>query len=152
MANDKELGISKQWLPLSQSLANIGNMRIIRGIKPEFVDERGGITRVLDDEKFPVHSVLYITSKAGTIRSNHYHKTDAHYCYLLSGAVEYYEKPVDGGAIGHATLAAGDMAFSDSMIIHAFRFTEDSVLIAFARKPRNQEDYEKDTVRVELIT
>jgi quercetin dioxygenase-like cupin family protein len=129
----------------------MSNMKIIRGIKPEFVDERGGITRVLDDEQFAVHSVLYITSKAGTIRSNHYHKTDAHYCYLLSGKAEYYEKPVEGGEIEHASLVAGDMAFSDSMIIHAFRFTEDSVLIAFAKKPRNQDDYEKDTVRVELI-
>lgn len=126
-------------------------MKIIRGIKPEFVDERGGITRVLDDADFATHSVLYITSKKGTIRSNHYHKKDAHWCYLQSGKAEYYEKPVEGGEIEHASMVAGDMVFSDSMIIHAFRFTEDSVLIAFARMPRNQEDYEKDTVRVELI-
>lgn len=127
-------------------------MKITRGIKPEFVDERGGITRILDDAGFEVHSVLYITSKAGTIRSNHYHKTDAHYCFLLSGKAEYYEKPVEGGAIEHATLEAGDMVLSTQMIIHAFRFTEDSVLIAFAQKPRNHEDYELDTVRVDLIT
>ncbi len=126
-------------------------MKIIRGIKPEFVDDRGGITRVLDDADFAVHSILYITSKAGTIRSNHYHKTDAHYCYLLSGKAEYYEKPVEGGELEHASLQAGDMVFSDRVIIHAFRFTEDSVLLAFARKPRNQDDYEEDTVRVELI-
>ena len=136
----------------SKPCATIANMKIIRGIKPEFVDERGGITRILDDEKFPVHSVLYITSKSGTVRSNHYHKTDAHWCYLLSGKAEYYERPVAGGEIEHASLVAGDMVFSDSMIIHAVRFTEDSVLLAFARKPRNQEDYEDDTVRVELIT
>lgn len=126
-------------------------MKIIRGIKPEFVDQRGGITRILDDENFAVHSILYITSKAGTIRSNHYHKTDAHWCYLVSGKAEYSEKPVSGGEIEHTPLEAGDMVFSDSMIIHAVRFTEDSVLLAFSRNPRNQECYEEDTVRVELI-
>lgn len=128
-------------------------MKIIRGIKPEFLDDRGGITRILDDENFSVHSVLYITSKAGTVRSNHYHKTDAHYCYLLSGKAEYYERPVDGNdsSIEHASLVAGDMVFSDSMIIHSFKFTEDTVLLAFAKKPRNQTDYEQDTVRYELI-
>jgi len=126
-------------------------MKIIRGIKPEFVDQRGGITRILDDENFAVHSILYITSKTGTIRSNHYHKTDAHWCYLVSGKAEYYEKPVSGGEIEHTPLEAGDMVYSDSMIIHAVRFTEDSVLLAFSRNPRNQECYEEDTVRVELI-
>lgn len=126
-------------------------MKIIKGIKPEFVDQRGGITRILDDENFATHSILYITSKAGTIRSNHYHKTDAHWCYLLSGKAEYYEKPVSGGEIEHASLEAGDMVYSDNMIIHAIRFTEDTALLAFSRNPRNQECYEEDTVRVELI-
>ena len=126
-------------------------MNITRGIKPEFIDDRGGITRVLDDADFAVHSILYITSKAGSIRSNHYHKADAHYCYLLSGKAEYYERAVEGGELEHASIEAGDMVFSTNLIIHAFRFTEDSVLLAFARKPRNQEDYEADTVRVEII-
>lgn len=126
-------------------------IKAIRGIKPEFNDERGGITRVLDDADFEFHSVLYITSKAGTVRSNHYHKKDAHWCYLASGAAEYYEKPVNGGEIERIEVKAGDMVFSDRMMIHAFKFTEDSTLWAFARMPRNQGDYEKDTVRVELI-
>ena len=55
-------------------------MKTIRNIKPEFIDERGGITRVLDT---PIQSVLLITCKAGSIRSNHYHKKDSHWCYIL---------------------------------------------------------------------
>lgn len=125
-------------------------MQIIRDIKPEFVDPRGGITRVLDQD-FPLRSVLYITSKAGTVRSNHYHKTDSHWCWLLSGKAEYFEKPVEGGKLETAAMKAGDMVFSAPMIIHAFRFTEDSVLMAFASKCRNQADYEADTVRLQLI-
>ena len=125
-------------------------MDITRNVQPEFTDARGGIAIVLDKD-FPIRSILHITSKAGTVRSNHYHKTDSHYCYLLSGKAEYYEKPVSGGKIESAVLKAGDMVYSASMVIHAFKFLEDTVMFAYAAKSRNQSDYEADTVRVTLI-
>ena len=125
-------------------------MKIFRNIKPEFVDARGGITRLLDSES-PIKSILSITSQKGSIRSNHYHKKDTHYCYLVSGKMEWFEKPVDGGETESAVLEAGDMVFTPSMTIHAVRFLEDSVFLTFATEARNQDDYEADTVRVQLI-
>ena len=71
---------------------------VFRDIKPEFVDARGGITRVLSDSKAVVKSVLLITSKKGSIRANHYHKRDSHYSYMLSGRMEPHSAksaPVD---------------------------------------------------------
>ena len=126
-------------------------MEIDRNIQPEFKDDRGAITKVLDKD-FAIRSVLHITSKKGSIRSNHYHKTDSHYCYLVSGKAEYYEKPVEGGKLEKTALNAGDMVYSAPMIIHAFKFLEDTVMYAYAAKSRNQADYEADTVRVALIT
>ena len=125
-------------------------MKVTRNIKPEFGDERGGITRILDVEA-PMHSVLYITSKAGSIRSNHYHKQDMHYCYLVSGKAEWYEKPVEGGELEKEILNAGDMVCTPPNVIHAVKFLEDTVLWAFSTQPRNQAHYEEDTVRVKLI-
>jgi len=125
-------------------------MKILKNIKPEFVDERGGITRILDTET-SIKSVLLITSKAGTVRSNHYHKKDAHYCYLLSGRAEWGEKPAEGGETESAVLEAGDMVYTPPMTIHAVKFLEDSVLLALATENRDQEDYEADTVRIKLI-
>ena len=125
-------------------------MDVTRNIKPEFTDERGGITKVLDGD-FTIRSILRLTSKKGSIRSNHYHKTDSHYCYLVSGKAEYYEKPVEGGTIEKTVLSAGDMVYSAPMIIHAFKFLEDTEMYAYAAKSRNQADYEADTVRVQLI-
>lgn len=127
------------------------HMEITRDIKADFADARGGITRILDRDTFPIRSILLITSRKGTIRSNHYHKTDSHYCYVLSGKAEYCEKPVAGGTFESATLKAGDMVYSAPMTIHAFSFLEDSVMLAFAAQSRSQTDYEADTVRVSII-
>lgn len=124
-------------------------MKVFRHSKPEFIDDRGSIARILDSES-PIHSILWIISKKGSIRSNHYHKKDTHYCYLVSGKVEWFEKPLDGGKIESAVLEPGDMVFTPATMVHAARFLEDSVLIAFATESRNQPDYEADTVRVIL--
>lgn len=128
-------------------------MNIVRGINPEFIDERGAITKILDDGKTIFKSILIITSKAGTVRANHYHKTDAHYCYMLSGKMEYFEKPVgaEDSDIKSETLQTGDMVYSPAMVIHAFRFLEDTAWVVMALNSRHQAAYEADTVRVKLI-
>ena len=129
---------------------------VFRNIKPEFIDERGGITRVLDDGRTTIRSVLLITCKKGSIRANHYHKRDSHYSYLLSGRMEYTEQPVDAngkpqGKKETVIIEAGDMVYSPPMVIHAMNFLEDSSFLALATESRHQSAYEEDTVRVKLI-
>ena len=85
-------------------------MELTVKIKPEFVDDRGLITKILDDGKTNIKSVLLITSKAGSVRSNHYHKKDAHWIYMITGSMEYYEKPVGGGSKTKKVIVnAGDI-------------------------------------------
>ena len=125
-------------------------MILMKNITPEFVDVRGAITKILDNGT-AIKSILLITSQPGAVRANHYHKKDSHYSYLLSGKMEYSERAVDGGAIETAVLSSGDMVFTPPQMIHAMRFLEDSVFLAMATESRSQEDYEADTVRIELI-
>jgi len=125
-------------------------MDITRNIRAEIVEPRGNITRLLDDGT-AFKSILLITSKAGTVRSNHYHKTDTHYCYILSGSCQWHEQPVAGGKVESAELAAGDMVRTSPMTVHAVKFLQDSVMLAFSTRGRQQEDYEADTVRVKLL-
>ena len=129
---------------------------VLRGIKPEFVDGRGEIIKVLDDGRTAVRSVLLITSRKGSIRANHYHRKDSHYSYLLSGRMEYSEQPVDAsgnpkGKKETVIIEAGDMVYSAPMVLHAMRFLEDSVFLALATEHRSRVNYEKDTVRVKLV-
>ncbi len=129
---------------------------VYRQLKPEFVDDRGGITKLLDDGKTTIRSVLLITCRKGSIRANHYHRKDSHFSYLLSGRMEYTEQPVDASGKPHGKretviLEAGDMVYSPPMVIHAMNFLGDSVFLALATESRHQTAYEEDTVRVKLV-
>ncbi len=60
-----------------------------------FVDARGSIHPLVD---VTMRSALLIHSKKGSVRANHYHKTDWHYCYVLSGSIDYHHRPVGSKA------------------------------------------------------
>ena len=129
-------------------------MKLIRGIKPEFTDERGDIFSLFDENgKTVIKSALFITCKEGAIRANHYHKEDSHYCYMLSGKMEYTAEPVEGENPERKTVIvnAGDIIYTPSMTKHAMRFLEDSAFLALATKSRRDGKYEDDTVKVKLI-
>lgn len=125
-------------------------MQITKNIKPEFIDTRGAITNILP-KGASIKSVLLITSKAGAIRSNHYHKSDSHYCYILSGNVQWSEKSIGCSNVDTEILNSGDMIYTPAMMIHAVKFLEDTTFLAFAVQPRDQDSYEEDTVKAQLI-
>lgn len=121
-------------------------------IKPEFTDERGFISRLVDDVSVHFRAVLLITSKAGSMRGNHYHKKDAHYVYCLSGKFKYSEKNMKKSSAKKefVILKPGDLVLSRPMVAHSMEFLEDSVFLAITTEPREHEKYEKDTVRLEF--
>lgn len=129
-------------------------MQLFKNIKPEFSDARGDITMLLDDGQTNIRSILIITSKKGSIRANHYHQEDSHYCYMYSGKMEYFEKAIDApdSEAEKVILEKGDMVFSPPRRVHAMRFLEDTVWVVLATKSRKDGAYEQDTVRVKFIS
>ncbi len=126
----------------------------VKKIIPEFVDERGFISRLVDQDKYPIRSVSYIQSKAGSIRANHSHKKDAHFVYCLSGKFKYSEKNMKNSeaTIDSVILEPGDLVLSKPMIAHAMEFLEDTVFLAITTERRDQKSYERDTVRVNITS
>ena len=122
-------------------------------ISPEFVDERGYISRVVDTDEYSLRAVLYITSKKGTVRANHYHKKDAHFVYCLSGKFRYSEKNMKkkNSKIESVILKPGDVVLSKPGIAHAMEFLEDTVFLAFTTEKRTQDLYEDDIKRVKIV-
>jgi predicted dehydrogenase/quercetin dioxygenase-like cupin family protein len=113
------------------------------------VDQRGSIQPLVN---FPMKNLSLISSKKGTVRSNHYHATDWHYMYVLSGSFDYYYRPTGSGEKPKViTVKAGEMVFTPPMEDHATVFLEDTQLLAMSRNPRDQETYESDVRRVVLI-
>lgn len=120
--------------------------------KPEFIDDRGYITRLVDTDEYPLRAILYITSKKGTERGNHFHKKDAHFVYCLSGKFRYSEKDLTkkGSKKQSVILKPGDVVLSKPGIAHSMEFLEDTVFLAFTTEKREQEKYEGDTHRVKI--
>jgi UDP-3-O-[3-hydroxymyristoyl] glucosamine N-acyltransferase/quercetin dioxygenase-like cupin family protein len=113
------------------------------------IDDRGLIQSLVN---FPVKNVSLITSKKGTVRSNHFHRTDWHYMYMLSGKAEYYCRQTGTDEeIKMIIFDKGDLVFTPPMEDHATHFLEDSVFLAMSRNPRDQDAYESDVIRIPMF-
>lgn len=121
----------------------------IVALDPAHVDSRGAIQPLVN---LPMKNVSLITSAKGTIRSNHYHKTDWHFLYILEGCVDYYYRRTGSGKEPKVVRAKkGDMIFTPPMEDHATVAIEDSSFLALSRNPRDQEYYEADVERIVLV-
>lgn len=118
-------------------------------LEKPFVDGRGAIQPLVD---VPMESCVLIISKKGSVRANHYHRTDWHYCYVLSGAIDYYHRPTGSDEKPEKIrINKGELFFTGPMIDHAMVFVEDTEFLTFGRNSRTQEVYEADVVRIEPI-
>lgn len=99
-----------------------------------------------------MNSAAIITSKQGSVRANHYHKTDWHYAYLISGEIEYHHRKVGNTSDRQKlTISPGQMFFTPPMVEHAMVFTKDSVFLTLAKNIRTHDNHEEDVVRVKLV-
>lgn len=118
-------------------------------LEAPYVDERGKIQSLVN---FPMKNLSLISSKKGVVRSNHYHLTDWHFMYVLSGSFDYYFRPTHSGEeLQCVRVKTGDMIFTPPMEDHATVFLEDCDLLAMSRNPRDQKAYENDLCRIILI-
>jgi dTDP-4-dehydrorhamnose 3,5-epimerase-like enzyme len=118
-------------------------------LDPPHEDDRGSIQSLVN---FPMKNISFISSKKGTVRSNHYHLTDWHYMYVLSGSFDYFYRPTNSDEeLKCIRVVAGEMVFTPPMEDHATVFSEDCDLLAISRNPRDQEAYEEDVRRVILV-
>lgn len=116
-------------------------------VNPNFIDERGEITNILEE---PINSVVLITCKKGAIRANHYHKEDSHWSYILSGKMEYYEQRADG-KIEMAVVSSGQMVYSAPGVPHGMKFLEPSIFLALTTRKRLQGKYDEDTIKCKIL-
>jgi len=118
-------------------------------LDPAHSDERGKIQSLVN---FPMKNLSLISSKKGVVRSNHYHLTDWHYMYVISGSFNYYYRSTGSDdELQCVRVKAGELIFTPPMEDHATVFVEDCDLLAMSRNPRDQVAYEEDVRRVILI-
>ena len=118
-------------------------------LEKPFIDLRGSIQPLVDSI---MKSAVMINSKAGSLRANHYHKTDWHYCYVISGKIKYYHKELNSNKAPELLIVEkGNMIFTPPLVEHCMKFPEDTLFLTLSRNPRDQETYELDVVRTNLV-
>lgn len=121
----------------------------IVSLESPFSDARGDIQPLVDID---MQSAVLINSKKGTVRANHYHQTDWHFCYILEGAMDYYHRPHGSDETPEIIrVTKGQMVFTPPMVDHAMKFTEDCIFLTLGRNSRDQETYEADVVRIDPL-
>ena len=126
------------------------NITPIIALPMPFEDERGSIQTLVNGG---IHAVQIITSKAGTVRANHYHRQDSHYMYVISGKMRYIERPAETDQPATwVYVDAGQLVHTPPMVEHAVEFMEDTVFLNITGKSREQADYESDLIRVKLFS
>ncbi len=115
-----------------------------------FVDERGVIQNLLLK---PMTSLALIRSARGSVRANHYHKTDWHYAYVLSGSILYFERDIGSSDVPDPVVfRPGQMFFTPPMKEHAMVFAEDTLFLTMAKNERSHDNHEADLERVLFIS
>lgn len=116
---------------------------------PRFYESKAGmIQNLLFGE---CKSVAVIHSRQGTFRSDHYHKTDWHFMYVVSGEMHYWWRAAgDERKPSRIDLPAGAMVFTPPMVEHLTFFPVPTTIITMARNIRDHKGHESDIVRVHL--
>ncbi|MBI5209926.1 MAG: cupin domain-containing protein [Elusimicrobia bacterium] len=132
---------------MSKERADDPNATLVRLERP-FLDDRGAIQPLVERT---MRSALVISSKKGAVRGNHYHRTDWHYCYVVSGVMYYFHRPTGSLARPERVIVKpGSMVFTPPRVDHAMEFPKNTVFLTLSRNPRDQTAYEKDVIRVAL--
>ena len=114
-----------------------------------FEDKRGKIFNIAN---LLFRSCALIKSKKNSIRANHYHKKDWHYCYVLKGKIAYYHR-----RHGLKTkpkkiiINEGELFFTPPMVDHAMQFLSYTEFLTLGRGSRSKINYDKDTNKIDLI-
>lgn len=122
----------------------------ITHLPTNFEDARGAIRDIFATGS--PDCVTVITTKAGAVRGNHYHKVSIQHAYVVSGRMVVFSRdPNQVGRVDRYEMVPGDLVLHAPMEEHAYLALEDTVFLAFAEGLRKGEDYEKDTYRVEPL-
>ena len=113
-----------------------------------FKDERGYLLKILDKG---FSSCIEIFSKKGSIRANHYHKKDEHFCYILKGKILFfYRNRKKGSKLNYKIMKKGDLFFTTYDQDHLAYFLKTTHFLSYSSRKRSKFDYENDLVRLNM--
>ena len=141
--------LSESIRPLTAQEIESFPKKVVIDLEAPFADARGAIQPLVDET---MESAVMITSTKGTVRANHYHKTDWHYCLVIKGQIEYHHRPHGSESDPDVVIVGeGQLFFTPPMVDHAMVFLQDTMFLTLGRNSRRQEVYEADVERIEMV-
>lgn len=115
-------------------------------LEEPFRDARGYIQNLVHHT---LGSAVLIFSEAGSVRAEHWHREDFHYCLVLSGSLLYLERPVGSRELPSVTrIGSGQLFFTPPRVEHSMFFPEPTTFLTLGRLSRTHDSYEADLVRL----
>jgi oxalate decarboxylase/phosphoglucose isomerase-like protein (cupin superfamily) len=113
---------------------------------PCYIEDRGKIQMIFDDCK--IRSISRIESFPNSFRARHMHG-DVHWIEVLDGQLEYYHvEDIDKlGKIEKFIVNPGQIVYSPPNYFHEMIFNHFTTFNCYSNSPRDQVNYEKNTVR-----
>lgn len=121
----------------------------IRKTEPAFCDQRGCITDVLDKTVGHIGHITF--TEKGVTRAKHYHKKSTQYDYVLKGRIRLVVCLPDGSKMEEYVLETGMVTEIPPGVVHVYIAEEISEMIDITTLSREDDGYEEDTVRVDLV-
>jgi len=111
-----------------------------------YTDGRGEIQMIL--ESCDIGSISRIVTVPNSFRARHMHPTDTHYCEIITGEVEYYERKTGSGDKPSKNIFRdGDIIYTPNGYDHEMFFNLHTVMNCYSKLPRTTKNYEKETIR-----
>ena len=106
---------------------------LIKFIEPDFKfsDDRGSLIQLVHNNWKQVN---YITSKAGSVRGNHYHMCNVEAFYIISGTFKLHLTHLETKETNEYDIKAGDFFIIYPKVIHSFDYITDTTLISMYDK------------------
>jgi quercetin dioxygenase-like cupin family protein len=115
-------------------------------LEKPYVDARGSIQNLVHHQ---LGSAVMIESEPGSVRAEHWHKEDFHYCYVISGELLYFERPVGSRELPTVQrIRAGELFFTPPRVEHSMYFTQRTEFLTLGKLSRTHDAYEADLVRL----
>ena len=101
----------------------------LRTVEPSFEDARGVIRNILAG---PFDHLAFVTSKAGTVRGNHFHKKGWQWCFVVSGKVRCLSRGAEDSEseVRIAIARPYDLIITPPGVAHRHEYLEDTSFIA----------------------
>lgn len=111
-------------------------------------DRRGAVQPLVNQT---MGHVGLLSSVKGSLRGNHFHRTNWHYCYVMTGAFDYWHRPAGSTeSPAHLKVGTSEMVFTPPLEEHAMVFTEDTLMLVMHRNRRDK-GYSGDDYAAALV-